>query len=63
MNYYIPDPQKWIHYYEQLTKEEYNPHMNNSNRKPYKRADPLIIQLSVLWIHSTTNRYNRQVRR
>lgn len=38
MNYYIPDPQKWIHYYEQLTKEEYNPHMNNSNRKTIQKG-------------------------
>jgi hypothetical protein len=38
MNYYIPDPQKWIHYYEQLTKKEYNPHMHNSNRKTTQKG-------------------------
>jgi len=41
MNYYIPDPQKWVRYYEQLTKEEYNPHMNNSNRKNIQKGGSL----------------------
>lgn len=35
---YIPDPQKWMKYYEQVAKGHHNAYINNKNRTTFQRG-------------------------
>jgi len=35
---YVPNPQKWISYYEQIARGEHNAYINNKNRRTVQKG-------------------------